>query len=87
MAGQAFWTCITENNTALKSLQITELSPKCSLAVFLQLATHAGSTEEVINVEIEHGSDLGSGGNKKLRVTVSLDAASNSGTEDVSAAK
>jgi len=53
----------------------------------MQLATQDGASEENINVEVEYGQNFGSScgsSNDQIRVTVSLDAGSNSGTEDVS---
>jgi hypothetical protein len=52
----------------------------------MQLATQDGASEENI-VEVEYGQNFGSScgsSNDQIRVTVSLDAGSNSGTEDVS---
>ena len=53
----------------------------------MQLATQDGASEENINVEVEYGQNFGSNSSssyREIRVTVSLDAGSNSGTEDVS---
>ena len=53
----------------------------------MQLVTQDGASEENINVEVEYGQNFGSScgsSNDQIRVTVSLDAGSNSGTEDVS---
>ena len=53
----------------------------------MQLATQDGASEENVNVEVEYGQNFGSNSSssyREIRVTVSLDAGSNSGTEDVS---
>ncbi|KAF5837477.1 hypothetical protein DUNSADRAFT_4279, partial [Dunaliella salina] len=52
---------------------------------FAQLATQAGSTNEIVNLQLDYGVHFSTPGNgrNELRISLSLDPSSNSGTEDL----